>query len=417
MATGGPEYRPAMPAERLVVDGLGRLPQFAHAGQAGDTYFVSGTLGTVEGLDLADGIAAQTTQTLRNMGRILDAGGVSWDDVAKVSVFLADMAEFGVMNDAYAAFFGDATPPARITVGGCALALGARVEMECIADRPRTPVTTAGATTSRRTLTVDHDGETLFVEVTGEEHRDRRAPLVLSHGLGGNHAIWFQQVHYFARDRMVVTWDHRGFGASTDRGDRSGPGVAPGDLLAICDHLGLERPHLVGQSMGGWTVLGAELRRPGFARSIVMADSHGGVTSDAIAAAFAAPRRVEATGTAFDMLGLHPAIDASLLVRDPARAHLYQLIGDFGTIDAATLMERLFAETHDADEAASVRCPVLCVVGERDPLIPPAVVRELTDVLPDACVAEVPGAGHSPYFEDPDLWNALVGRFLDTTDG
>lgn len=407
-----------MPAERIVVDGLGRLPQFAHAGQTGDSLFVSGTLGTVEGLDLADGIAAQTTQTLVNMGRILEAAGAAWDDVAKVSVFMVDMTEFGAMNQAYSDYFGDSVPPARITVGGCELALGGRVEMECIADRPRSRAGTRPTrTVSRRTVTVDHDGEALFVEVAGEEHRDRRPPLVLSHGLGGNHAIWFQQVNHFAQDRMVVTWDHRGFGNSTDRADRSGPDVAGGDLLAICDHLGIERPDLVGQSMGGWTVVGAELERPGFARSIVMADSHGGFTSDDIAAGFAAPRRAQATGTDFDTLGLHPAIDASLRDRDPARAHLYQLIGDFGTIDTATLMQRLFATTHDADEAPSIGCPVLCLVGERDPLIPPTVVRALADVLPDARFVEVPGAGHSPYFEDPELWNVLVGRFFDTNGG
>ncbi len=405
-----------MSAERIVVDGLGRLPQFSHAGQAGDALYVSGTLGTTSGLELAEGIAAQTTQTLANMGQILRAAGVSWDDVAKVSVFLVDMAEFGEMNDAYSAFFGDGTPPARITVGGCDLALGGRVEMECIAERPR-PRPSAPAprpVLSRRTLVVDHDGEALFVEVVGEEHRRTKPPLVLSHGLGGNHAIWFQQVSHFAADRMVVSWDHRGFGNSTDRGDRSGPAVAAGDLLAVCDHLGVDQPDLVGQSMGGWTVLGAELARPGFAHSIVLADSHGGLTSDAVDAGFAAPRRAEATGTDFTELGLHPAIDATLRDRDPARAHLYQLIGDFGTIDAATLMGRLFETTHDAAEAAQVTCPVLCLVGERDPLLPPAVIRAAADLLPDARVVEVPGSGHSPYFEDPELWNLLVGRFLDT---
>mgnify|MGYP000710573939 CR=1 FL=1 len=405
-----------MPAERIVVDGLGRLPQFAHAGWAGDTLFVSGTLGTTDGLDLADGMAAQTTQTLENMARILEAAGAAWDDVAKVSVFMADMAEFSAMNDAYAAFFGDVTPPARITVGGCDLALGAKVEMECIAERPAPRSRTAASPTiSRRTLTVEHDGEELFVEVTGEEHGDRTAPLVLSHGLGGNHAIWFQQVAHFAADRMVVTWDHRGFGSSTDRADRSGPDVAATDLLAICDHLGIEKPDLVGQSMGGWTVVGAELARPGFANSIVLADTHGGITSDAVAAALAAPRRFEATGMSFDTLGLHPAIDADLLERDPARAHLYQLIGDFGTIDAPALMGRLGSTTRSPEEASTISCPVLCLVGERDPLLPPPAIRAAADVLPDARFVEVPGSGHSPYFEDPDLWNMLVGRFLDTT--
>ncbi|HUW02943.1 MAG TPA: RidA family protein [Acidimicrobiales bacterium] len=124
-----------MTVDRIVVEGLGRLPQFAHAAVAGDVVYVSGTLGTTEGLTLAEGIAAQTRQTLENMGRILEAAGASWDDVAKVSVYLADMVEFGAMNESYGEFF-EATPPARITIGGVDLALGARVEMECIAHRP-----------------------------------------------------------------------------------------------------------------------------------------------------------------------------------------------------------------------------------------------------------------------------------------
>ncbi|EQD51797.1 endoribonuclease L-PSP, partial [mine drainage metagenome] len=62
--------------------------------------------------------------------------------VVKVSVFLADMADFSTMNEAYGAFF-TGTPPARITVGDVGLALGARVEIECVARRrapaPRRP--------------------------------------------------------------------------------------------------------------------------------------------------------------------------------------------------------------------------------------------------------------------------------------
>src|SRR3954468_114284 len=261
--------------DRLVVDGLGRLPQFSHAGLTDDLIFVSGTLGSGEGLALVDGgIGPETTQTLQNIERILTAAGATWDDVVKVSVFIADMSDFGAMNEAYSAFFTGA-PPARITVGGVGLALGARVEIECIAKRPLMPArdqaTGAPAATAappRRTGFVDHDGERIYYEVVGEGG----VPLVLSHGAGGNHAVWYQQVAPFAVDRTVVTWDHRGYGRSTDRADRSGPEVAVGDLLAVLDALGIERADLVGQSMGGWTVVGAALARPGLARSLVLAD-------------------------------------------------------------------------------------------------------------------------------------------------
>jgi 2-iminobutanoate/2-iminopropanoate deaminase len=120
----------------IVAEGLGRLPQFSHATVAGDLIFVSGTLGTLgEAFELAPGgTGPQTTQTLRNIETILRAAGAELIDVVKVSVYLADMSTFQEMNEAYTSFFPD-SPPARITVGGAVLALGAAVEIECIARR------------------------------------------------------------------------------------------------------------------------------------------------------------------------------------------------------------------------------------------------------------------------------------------
>jgi 3-oxoadipate enol-lactonase len=397
------------PTERLVVDGLGRLPQFAHAGLTDDLVFVAGTLGTGDGLGLVEGgVAPETTQTLANVERILAAAGATWDDVVKVSVYLADMTDFPAMNEAYGAFF-EGTPPARITVGGVDLALGARVELECVARRPAPPAAPASPSApTRRTGFVDHDGERIHYEVVAEERGG--IPLVLSHGAGGNHAAWYQQVAPFAVDRTVVTWDHRGYGRSTDRADRSGPEVAVGDLLAVLDHLGVDRADLVGQSMGGWTTVGVALARPGLARSLVLADTLGGFTSDAIAAGLS--RRPAGGPPAADRLGTHPALGEAFSAREPEKAHLYQSLGAMGSADAAVIIPRLLAVTHDAAEAARLTMPVLCVVGDRDPLFPPAAVRALADLLPDARVVEISGCGHSPYFEDPEPWNAAVRQFL-----
>lgn len=398
--------------DRLVIEGLGRLPQFSHAGLTDDLIFVAGTLGTGGGLALVDGGAGpETTQTLTNVERILAAGGAGWDDVVKVSVYLADMGDFPAMNEAYGAFFEGfegTTPPARITVGGVDLALGARVEIECVARRrPPTAATDLAAAPARRTGFVDHDGERIYFEVVGEGG----VPLVLSHGAGGNHAAWYQQVAPFATDRTVVTWDHRGYGRSTDRADRSGPEVAVGDLLAVLDDLGIGRADLVGQSMGGWTVVGAALARPSLARSLVLADTLGGFTSDAIADALAG--RPAGAFAAPEVLGAHPALGAAFSAREPERAHLYQSLGRMGSAEPAVILPRLLAVTHDAAEGARLTMPVLCVVGDRDPLFPPASVRALADLLPDARVVEICGSGHSPYFEDPAMWNAVVRHFLD----
>jgi 2-iminobutanoate/2-iminopropanoate deaminase len=126
-----------MPVQKLNVESIARLPAFCHATIAGKHVYVSGMLGALPGgLDLIEGgVTAQTTQTLRNIEQILAACGASLDDVAKVNVYLTDMAQFAAMNDAYLAVFGD-NPPARITVGCTALALGALVEMDCTAVLP-----------------------------------------------------------------------------------------------------------------------------------------------------------------------------------------------------------------------------------------------------------------------------------------
>ncbi|REJ76699.1 MAG: RidA family protein [Acidobacteria bacterium] len=128
----------AQQPERINVEELGRLPAFSHVtiAPAGELVFVSGTLGTAPGsLELVPGgVAAQTRQTLLNVQRILEAAGSSLGHVAKCSVFLADMDDFAAMNTVWLEFFGDA-PPARTTTNSPRLALGAAVEIECIATR------------------------------------------------------------------------------------------------------------------------------------------------------------------------------------------------------------------------------------------------------------------------------------------
>jgi len=129
---------PSQPAiRRVVAEGLGRLPQFCHATIADGWIHVSGTLGTIgDSMNLIEGgTGPETTQTMGNISRILEACGADLRDVVKVSVFLEDMSTFQAMNDAYSKVVGS-DPPARITVGRSGLALGAAVEIECVAYLP-----------------------------------------------------------------------------------------------------------------------------------------------------------------------------------------------------------------------------------------------------------------------------------------
>lgn len=106
---------------------------FSAAVRVGDTLYVSGNIGNIPGtLELAEGgIQGETRQTLENIKRVVERFGSSMDRVVKCTVFLADMGEWGAMNEVYRTYFTN--PPARSALGASGLALDARVEIECIA--------------------------------------------------------------------------------------------------------------------------------------------------------------------------------------------------------------------------------------------------------------------------------------------
>jgi 2-iminobutanoate/2-iminopropanoate deaminase len=106
---------------------------FSAAVRVGDTLYLSGMIGLKPGtMELAEGgIQGETRQTLENMSQRLQDFGSSMEKVVKCTVFLADISEWGAMNEVYATFFPN--KPARSALGTSGLALGARVEIECIA--------------------------------------------------------------------------------------------------------------------------------------------------------------------------------------------------------------------------------------------------------------------------------------------
>jgi 2-iminobutanoate/2-iminopropanoate deaminase len=107
---------------------------FSSAVRVGNMLYLSGQIGNVPGTrQLADtGIAGQTRQALENVKAVLAAAGSSIERVFKCTVFLADIRDYAAMNAVYATYFPK-DPPARSTVAGSGLALGARVEIECLA--------------------------------------------------------------------------------------------------------------------------------------------------------------------------------------------------------------------------------------------------------------------------------------------
>lgn len=111
---------------------------FSEAVRVGDTLYLSGQIGVVPGsLKLVEGgLEAEAKQTLKNIKTSLETHGYSMDDLVKCTVMLADIAEWPAFNEIYKSFF-EKRYPARSAFGANGLALGARVEVECIAVRTR----------------------------------------------------------------------------------------------------------------------------------------------------------------------------------------------------------------------------------------------------------------------------------------
>lgn len=106
---------------------------FSELVEAGRLMFLSGQIGSgADGKLVAGGIRAETRQTLANIAAVLKRQGLSMDRIVKVTVMMADMGEWGAMNEEYVAVFGKHLP-ARSAFGASGLAMNARVEIECIA--------------------------------------------------------------------------------------------------------------------------------------------------------------------------------------------------------------------------------------------------------------------------------------------
>jgi 2-iminobutanoate/2-iminopropanoate deaminase len=112
----------------------GAIGPYSQAVKTGNMVFLSGQIpiDPQTGEFVSGGVAEQTEQVLKNLSAVLEAAGMSLNNVVKTSVFLADMNDFTAMNEVYARYFSE-NKPARATVQAARLPRDARVEIECIA--------------------------------------------------------------------------------------------------------------------------------------------------------------------------------------------------------------------------------------------------------------------------------------------
>lgn len=247
---------------------------------------------------------------------------------------------------------------------------------------------------------VQRGASRLYYEVTGEG-----PPIVLSHGVGGNHASWFPQIAALADRYRLLTWDHRGFGLSTDVEALGRAGFVD-DLAAVLDAARIERPILVGQSMGGGTSLAFACTHPTRVAGLVMADS----LSQAVLPTEAARRlRTQAAATA-GLTQIERVLGATVQRERPDAAILYGQIAGFNATTLHTLHGQL--PSFSAEQLTATGLPSLFVVGQEDILFPPWAVRAFQRDVPMSRFVELARTGHSAFFERPDAFNAVVQAWL-----
>ena len=129
-----------MPDFHLIPTGPRPVGPFSHAAEAGGWVFVTGQMPTdpaAPDAPLPPGVEAQTRRVMDNLGLVLGGLGLSWADVVQCRCYLtAFERDFDAFNGVYASYFASDRRPARTTIGVTALAVGALVEVDCIAWRP-----------------------------------------------------------------------------------------------------------------------------------------------------------------------------------------------------------------------------------------------------------------------------------------
>jgi len=260
---------------------------------------------------------------------------------------------------------------------------------------------------------IEREGEEIYWEMVRSDDADDRPVVVLSHGGGGHHGIWYQQIPALGRLYRIVTWDSRGFGNSTNHNDSPTAEAAGLDLAAVLDHLAIDRAHLAGQSLGGWHISAFAIANPGRVLSLTYADTVGAMWTDELRAAMSAFQATGGLGgtRALPLVGGHLALWSGTALRDPAHAFLYQAMGSLHNPPMSRLSEALlFTVTHD--DIGSLGVPVLFVAGTHDQIFPAPALAASAALIPGARYVEIPASGHSPYFEQPAAWNDAVLQFL-----
>ncbi|MFD3679130.1 alpha/beta fold hydrolase [Streptomyces sp. NPDC058613] len=238
-------------------------------------------------------------------------------------------------------------------------------------------------------------------------------PLVLLHGLAGHAGEWDEISRDLIRRYRVVAMDQRGHGASERRPRDLSRAAYVADVVAVVDQLGLRRPVLIGQSMGGNTAMLTAAAHPELISALVLVEAGPGGPN---------PHTPAEIGGWLDSWPMpFPSREAAVrflgggLVGEGWAAGLEERDGGWWPrfdrdVMVASLAEN--AQRSSWDEWAKVGCPVLAVLGQNG-IIPPQESEAMLRQQPDTTAVSVPGTGHDVHLEQPDVLHRLLQDFLD----
>ena len=244
---------------------------------------------------------------------------------------------------------------------------------------------------------------------------ESRIPVVFLQGLGGAARLWDPQVASFSEAGYApVALDLLGFGARPPV-DHMDFDMLAADLEAAIDARSLERPVIVGHSLGGMVVQTALRRRPASYRAAVLSGTSPafGNPSGDFQKKFVADR-LDPLDRGRSMTELAPEIAGQIMGPQADPAHRALLIEVMGAMSPRSYRAAVHCLV-GFDERANlgrIAIPVLCLVGELDRNAPPAMVERMASKIPAARYVCMPGLGHMANLEAPGVFDAAIFEFL-----
>lgn len=255
------------------------------------------------------------------------------------------------------------------------------------------------------------------VEVDGSQIVYQRKgdgpPVVFLHGFFGDHRVWRRQFE-LADEYTVVAWDAPGCGGSAVPPPTFGMPEYADTLAKFIHALGLERPHVVGNSFGATLALELALRHPAIPRSLVVADGYAGWSGS-----FAPEVVAERLKQSLPDLEL-PAeqvvarwMPGFVTTSAPASTidELGVIVSDFNA-DGMRVMIRALAVADLRDALPRIATPALLIWGDQDVRSPLTVAKDLHARIAGSRLVVIAGAGHLSHMEAPDRFNYEVRSFL-----